>query len=140
LGLLLDQSGDPKGAEQSLRVAIQVLRPLADSQGAQPKLSRDLAIACNNLSFVLRTREPAAADVASQEAIEILERLSKASATGNDYQDDLALCYNNRAALQIQKGDWKAPIEWHQRAIVLQEKWHGRARRSSATEATWRSA
>jgi serine/threonine protein kinase len=122
LGLLLDQAGDSKGAEQSLRAAIQVLRPLADANSSQPKLSRDLAIACNNLSFVLRTRDPAAADVASQEAITILERLAKPATTGDDYQDDLALCYNNRAALQIQKGDWKAAIEWHERAIALQEK------------------
>ena len=122
LGLLLDQSGDTQGAEQSLRAAVQVLRPLADLQTGQPKLSRDLAIACNNLSFVLRTRDPAAADKASQEAIEILERLAKSSATAGNYQDDLALCYNNRAALQIQKGDWKSAIEWHQRAIALQEK------------------
>ena len=53
---------------------------------------------------------------------DILERLAKLSVTGGDYQDDLALCYNNRAALQIQKGNWKAAIESHQRAIALQEK------------------
>jgi serine/threonine protein kinase/tetratricopeptide (TPR) repeat protein len=122
LGLLLDQFGDTKGAEQSLRAAIQVLRPLADSKANQPKSSRDLAIAFNNLSFVLRTRDPAAADAASQQAIEILERLAKSSTSSGEYQDDLALCYNNRAALQIQKGDWKAAIEWHQQAIALQEK------------------
>ena len=122
LGLLLDQAGESKGAEQSLRAAIQVLRPLADANSNQPKLSRDLAIACNNLSFVLRTRDPAAADVASQEAIQILERLAKPATTGSDYQDDLALCYNNRAALQIQKGDWKAAIESHQQAIALAGK------------------
>lgn len=122
LGLLLDQSGDTKGAEQSLRAAIQTLRPLADSQPNLPKSSRDLAIAFNNLSFVLRTRDPAAADVASQQAIDILERLAKPTASDGGFQDDLALCYNNRAALQIQKGDWKAAVEWHQRAIALQEK------------------
>jgi tetratricopeptide (TPR) repeat protein len=83
---------------------------------------RDLAIAFNNLSFVLRNRDAVAADEASQKAIAILERLTKSSTTGIDYEDDLALCYNNRAALQSQKGDWKEAIDWHQRAIALQEK------------------
>ncbi len=122
LGLLLDQLGDAKGAEQSLRASVNVLRPLADSQVGQPKLARDLAIACNNLSFILRNRDMVAADKASQEATGILERLSKATAGGGDYQDDLALCYNNRAALESQKRDWKEAIVWHQRAIDLQEQ------------------
>ncbi len=121
LGLLLDQTGSTQAAEQSLRAAINILRPLADLPG-QSKLTRDLAIASNNLSFVLRNRDIAAADEASQEAIDILERLAKSPTNGGDFQDDLALCYNNRAALQSQQGDWKEAIDWHQRAIALQEK------------------
>jgi serine/threonine protein kinase len=122
LGLLLDQLGDTKGAEQSLRAAIDVMRPIADAQTGQPKLARDLAIASNNLSYVLRNRDTAAADRASREAISILERLAQQPASGGDYEDDLALCYNNRAALQSQSGKWKEAIDWHQRAIGLQEK------------------
>ena len=121
LGLLLHQIGSAQAAEQSLRAAINVLRPLSDLPG-QSKLTRDLAIASNNLSFILRNRNIPAADEASREAIDILERLAKSPANGSDFQDDLALCYNNRAALQSQKGDWKDAIGWHQRAIALQEK------------------
>ena len=36
LGLLLDQLGDSHGAEQALRAAVKVLRPLADSKLSQP--------------------------------------------------------------------------------------------------------
>jgi serine/threonine protein kinase/tetratricopeptide (TPR) repeat protein len=122
LGLLLDQAGDASGAAQALEAAIKVLRPLSDPQKGQPKFARDLAIALNNLSYVLRKSKPEAADVASQEAIDILEHLAQSPANGSDFQDDLALCYNNRAALQIQKGDWKEAIKWHKRAITLQEK------------------
>jgi tetratricopeptide (TPR) repeat protein len=85
-------------------------------------LLRDLAIASNNLSYVLRNRDAAAANRASREAIGILEPLAQQPAAGGDYEDDLALCYNNRAALQSQIGNWKEAIDWHQRAIGLQEK------------------
>jgi eukaryotic-like serine/threonine-protein kinase len=122
LGLLMDQLGDSQGAEQALRAAVKVLRPLADSKLSQPALARNLAIACNNLSFVLRSRDPEAAEQASHEAIGILERLTKQSAAGGDYQGDLALCYNNLAALESQKGQWDAAIGWHQQAIGLQEQ------------------
>jgi hypothetical protein len=61
-------------AERSLRAAVNVLRPIAESRG-QPKYARNLAIACNNLSFVLRSRDAEAAEGAAREATTILERL-----------------------------------------------------------------
>jgi tetratricopeptide (TPR) repeat protein len=73
------------------------------------------------LSFVLRDRDAAAADRASREAVEILERLINTS-TDSDYKDDLAICYNNRAALKSQDGNWNDAIVWHLRAIELQEQ------------------
>jgi eukaryotic-like serine/threonine-protein kinase len=122
LGLLLDQTGDTSGAERSLRAATSVLRPLADSNLNDPQPARNLAIACNNLSFVLRGHDAAAADKASREAIAILERLAQQPATGDDYGDDLALCYNNRAALASQNQKWEDAIGWHERAIALQDQ------------------
>jgi tetratricopeptide (TPR) repeat protein len=37
-------------------------------------------------------------------------------------QNDLALCFNNLAALKSQKGEWDAAIDSHRRAIELQEQ------------------
>jgi tetratricopeptide (TPR) repeat protein len=124
LGLLLDQLGDRQAAEKLLHGAVDVLRPLADAPSGTTKPRHNLAIACNNLSFVLRQRDAVAAEEASREAILILEQLASGSSAsdGDDFQDDLALCYNNLAALQSQKGDWEEAIDAHQRAIALQEQ------------------
>jgi tetratricopeptide (TPR) repeat protein len=74
------------------------------------------------LSYVLRSRDGDAAEQASREAIGILERLATHSAAGGDYRGDLALCYNNLAALESQKEKWDAAIGWQQQAIGLQEQ------------------
>jgi serine/threonine protein kinase/tetratricopeptide (TPR) repeat protein len=122
LGLLLDQLGDARGAEQSLRGAVAVLEPLSDSKLGGPKSYRDLAIACNNLSFVLQTRDPAAAEQNARKAVDILERVVASSAAGAGYGDDLALCYNNLAALQSRSKNWSGAIASHGKAIQLQEE------------------
>lgn len=118
-GLLLDQLGDAEGAEQSLRAAVDVLRRLSSSQ---PQRAQSLAIALNNLGFMLRSRNPAAADKSAREAIDILEHLAATSDTAEDVQDDLALCYSNHAALKSQQGDWNEAVASYERAIKLQEQ------------------
>ena len=122
LGLLLDQLDDYEGAMRALRGAVEVLRPLANADLTNPKPNHDLAIALNNLSFVLRNKDAAAAEKASREAIDILKRLANQPKAESDYHDDLALCYNNLAALQSRKGDWNEAIAAHQHAIELQEQ------------------
>ena len=122
LGMLLDQLGDATGAERSLSAARDVLRSIAASHSDDPECARHLAIVSNNLSYVLRKNDPAAADLASREAITILQRLSNGAAGRAKYQDDLALCYNNLAALESQKQHWDEAIGWHLQAIALQEQ------------------
>lgn len=122
LGMLLDQLGESDGAERQLRKAVERLQRLAESNAADPKQARDLAIAYNNLSYMLRNRNRAAAEKESSQAIDILQRLTKSAPSGDDYLDELALCYANRAALESQKQDWQAVIQWHRRAIELYEK------------------
>jgi serine/threonine protein kinase/tetratricopeptide (TPR) repeat protein len=120
LGMLLDQTGDARQAEKMLRAAVEVLRPMSD---AEPKYARNLAIALNNLSFVLRTSNPKAAQTAVREAIALLERLAKDCPSEVQFLDDLALCYNNAASLakQDEQAREKA-IDWQARAIELQER------------------
>lgn len=118
-GLLLDQLGDAEGAEQSLHAAVDVLRRLSTSQ---PQKAQSLAIALNNLGFMLRSRNPAAAEKSAREAIDILEHLATKPNTADAVQDDLALCYSNHAALKSQKGDWNEAVASYERAIKLQEQ------------------
>lgn len=122
LGMLLEQIGDSDNAEKSLRAAVDTLRALAGSRTSDPAFARNFAVACNNLSYVLRRHDAAAADRASQEAIDILERLTRQSPDQGEYQDDLALCYNNMASLEMQKGQVASAIDWHQRAIAIEEQ------------------
>ncbi|MEX0611947.1 MAG: serine/threonine-protein kinase [Pirellulales bacterium] len=120
--MLLDQLGDVAGAERSLRRAVDVLRPLAESRPDELKYARNLAIACNNLSFVLRKHDMHEAQNAAREAITILERLTKQHSGSAAYLGDLALCYNNMAALQSQRQRVSEAIDWHAKAIGLQER------------------
>jgi serine/threonine protein kinase len=122
LGMLLDQLDNTADAEKSLTAAMEVLRSVAASRPDEPQYARNLAITCNNLSYVLRKRDPVAADEASREAIGILETLAEQKAGSTEYQDDLALCYNNLAALKSQQQQWDDAIGWHLRAISLQEQ------------------
>jgi eukaryotic-like serine/threonine-protein kinase len=122
LGMLLDQLGDSHGAERYLRAAISLLTSIQLPEGDSPSSTRNLAIVYNNLSYVLRDRDRAAADRASREAIDILESVANESAGQAKFQDDLALCYNNMAAFESQNERWDEAIAWHQRAIELQEQ------------------
>ena len=121
LGLLLDSTGDTALAEASLEDALRLLRPLVATAHADPRYTRNLSIAANNLSYVVAKRDPAAAEHTMREAVETLERLSTAPG-GERYQSDLALCYNNLAALLSRSGRAADAIGWHQRAAALQEQ------------------
>jgi tetratricopeptide (TPR) repeat protein len=122
LGMLLDQLGDSRGAQRYLRASINLLTSIQTPQGGGSTSARNLAIVYNNLSYVLRNRDRAAADRASREAIALLEGFADESTGEAKCQDDLALCYNNMAALASQDERWDEAIDWHQRAIALQEQ------------------
>jgi tetratricopeptide (TPR) repeat protein len=119
LGMLLDQTGDAHQAERLLRAGVEVLRPTAHRE---PQYARNLSIALNNLSFVLRNSDPVAANGAVREAIGLLERLAKDHPAEIQFLDDLALCYNNAASLSKQDEQQGEAARWHDRAIELQER------------------
>jgi tetratricopeptide (TPR) repeat protein len=122
LGMLEDGQGHQEAAERALVESVALLRPAAADTSSDPRYSRNLAIASNNLSYVLAKRDPAAAERAAHEAIEILEGVAKGATDGGRYQDDLALCYNNLAALESRAGKPSEAIEWYGRAVSLQEQ------------------
>jgi serine/threonine protein kinase/tetratricopeptide (TPR) repeat protein len=127
LGMLLEQTGDTTGAERSLRGAVDVLRRLSGLQPDEPQYKRNLAIACNNLSYLLRKRDPASAEALSREAIAFLEQLTIDWPAQHDFQDDLALCHNNLAAMASFHGHIDEAIDGHQAAIRIQEQLARRA-------------
>ncbi len=122
LGMLCDQIGDPSGAERSLRASVRILSTLAHSSPDQPQPHRDLAIAYNNLSFVLRKTDPAAAADAARQAVDILKQLVDRFPADVQFADDLALCWNTLAALEGALGHSHEAIDWQQQAITLQER------------------
>ncbi len=121
LGLLLDAQGDTASAEICLDEALRLWRPLVNAADADPRYTRNLSIAANNLSYVVAKRDPAAAERTMREAVDTLQQLSTAPG-GARYQGDLALCYNNLAALLSRGGRAADAIGWHQRAVALQEQ------------------
>jgi tetratricopeptide (TPR) repeat protein len=92
------------------------------NKNADPRYARNLSIAANNLSYVLAKSDPKAAERAMREAVRILEQLSAADPDNNGYQDDLALCFNNLAALLSRTDRAAEAIPWHIRAAGLQEQ------------------
>lgn len=122
LGMLLDAMGDAAAAELLLTKAVDRLRPLATRPNAEPRQVRNLSIAANNLSYVLAKRDPVAAERAAREAVALVERLAVEPTSGELYQADLALCYNNLAALLSRVGRVDEALDWHGRAATLQER------------------
>ena len=122
----LIRSATPRSPKPPWKTRIRLLRPLVATAHADPRYTRNLSIAANNLSYVVAKRDPAAAEHTMREAVETLERLSTAPG-GERYQSDLALCYNNLAALLSRSGRAADAIGWHQRAAALQEQMLRRA-------------
>src|SRR5262249_16727616 len=66
VGMLLEQLGDSRSAERNLRAAIDLLTAIQTPQSKAASSARNLAIVYNNMSYVLRDRDRAAADRASR--------------------------------------------------------------------------
>jgi serine/threonine protein kinase len=120
-GMLEHQQGDQVAAEQALSEAVALLRPIASGEKSDARYGRNLAIALNNLSYVLAKRDLRAAEQTASESIKILEELTRGD-DGARYQDDLALCYNNLAALESRAGQLTDAISWYERAVALQDE------------------
>ena len=122
LSMLLDQIGDTAAAEKQLRSSIEILRHQQESNADDANGARNLAIAYNNLSYILRDSDAAAAEMAVQTAIAILEPLVEKHSAHPNYQDDLALCCNNLAEIESRQNRLIEAVQWHRKAIELEER------------------
>jgi len=123
-GLLCSQQGDTAGAEQHLQRAVELLT--GDFGSSSPVTRRRLANIYNSLSYVQRDAETQAALQSNARAIELLELLAAEDTpqlpSRFSAAQDLAVCLNNRGALQANRGQWTAAVESHEAAVKVLER------------------
>jgi eukaryotic-like serine/threonine-protein kinase len=121
-GVLLDQTGVSGEAERMLRAAISGLRDLVRTEPTNSSHVRNLAITCNNLSYVLRKSDVKESAAVATEAVTLLKKLTADYPKESHFQDDLALCSNNLAAIESYRERTAEAIDWHKTAIAIQEQ------------------
>ncbi len=122
LGLMHGQQSRPEEARQSLGAAIDQLTPLAAGDEATPRDRHDLAICYNNLSYVERDADPAAAAHSCSQAIAIVAELAEREPLDLSLRSDLALFHNNLGAIQGRTGQWDDACATYREAISLQRQ------------------
>jgi serine/threonine protein kinase/tetratricopeptide (TPR) repeat protein len=125
-GLLERQKGDAVGARKSLTRAIAQLEKIVAVAPDDDEARHALAMAFNNRSFVEQESHWEAAEQSCTRAVELFEELA---ATEEDNQavsaatrGDLALSYNNLAAIRGHLGKHAEAINPFRRAVELQEQ------------------
>lgn len=125
-GLLERQNGDAAGARKSLTRAIAQLEKIVAGSPEDDEARHALAMAFNNRSFVEQASHWDAAEQSCRRAVELFEELA---ATAEDNQavsaatrGDLALSYNNLAAIRGHLGKHTEAIAAFRRAVELQEQ------------------
>lgn len=123
-GLLCGQAGDAIAAERHLRRAISLLD--GSSAGESATAQRRLANAYNSLSYVQRETDSRAALASNGEAIAILQQILGADgddlANRSSLKQDLAVCLNNRGALESNLGYGQAAVVSHEAAVDVLER------------------
>lgn len=121
LGLLEAKDDHPQRAEEHLIQAIKLLEEI-HSKDPTPDRLHDLAIARNNLSYVLRESDPERSLAACQQAKKLLEDLVMTNSNELDYRSDLAQCRNNEAALHSAQGNREAARRAYDAAVKIQRR------------------
>ncbi len=123
-GLLERQTDNLKGARKSLTHSIALLETIVATQAEDRETRHALAMAFNNRSFMEQEHDWAAAEASCRAAVSLLTQLVDESASDQtaSARSDLALSYNNLAAIlgyQNKNGD---AIHAFQQAVKLQEQ------------------
>ncbi len=123
-GLLERQSGEPVAARKSLSRAIALLEALVVGKPADRETRRALAMAFNNRSFVEQEHDWAAAEASCQAAVDLFTQIVEESPTDGSAtaRSDLALSYNNLAAILGHRSKDIDAIAAFRRAVELQEQ------------------
>ena len=121
LGLLEAKDSRHEVAESYLVQSIKILETHA-GENKSDRSQHDLAIAFNNLSFVLRQSKPTQSLEACERARAILETLATNHPREREYRSDLAQCLSNEAALHSTSGNTSAARTAYLTAIKLQRQ------------------
>ena len=105
-----------------------VLRPLAESQSRKRQVRPQSGDRLQQSQLcAAQARCRGRRELQRGEAIAILERLADEHPGEIQYQDDLALCYNNLAALESHQGGWSEAIDWHRGQSRCRSSWSAKA-------------
>jgi tetratricopeptide (TPR) repeat protein len=123
-GLLERQIGEQNAARKSLTHSIALLETIVASKEADRETRHALAMAFNNRSFMEQEHDWTAAEASCRAAVSLLTQLVDESESDQSAsaRSDLALSYNNLAAIlghQSKNGD---AINAFQQAVKLQEQ------------------
>lgn len=125
-GLLERQNGNAAAARKSLTRAIAQLEKIVAAAPEDDEARHALAMAFNNRSFVEQGAHWSAAEQSCRRSVELFEELA---ATEDDNhpvsavtRGDLALSYNNLAAIRGHLGKHDEAIAAFRRAVELQEQ------------------
>jgi eukaryotic-like serine/threonine-protein kinase len=125
-GLLERQNGDAIEARKSLTRAIAQLEKILAAAPEDDEARHALAMAFNNRSFVEQASHWDAAEQSCQRAVELFEELAATEADNETVsaatRGDLALSYNNLAAIRGHLGKHAEAITAFRRAVELQEQ------------------
>lgn len=135
LGLQQGQLDNKPAAKKALAASIRLLNQLLEAQPGDVDLRHDLAIGCNNLSFVDRGDDWNVSEASCRQAIAILDELVAENPSRLAFRSDLALCQNNLGAILGHRKDWKAACESYDKAIDLQRQL---TRQAGAVVLYWR--
>lgn len=116
------QIGKTSLAEKSFSRATQLLEGLVEQHPDRPRLTHNLAVCLNNLSFVQRSIDIDQAEHSCRRAIVIQEELISSYPQVLDYRSDLALCYNNLGAIQSHRSAQGEACKSYFQAIELQKQ------------------
>lgn len=126
-GIIRYDAGNIAGAESDFRNAIGLLTPLAnnpaptagDRSTADP--SQELARACNDLAVITSRTNPKEAEKLYQQAISLIEGLSRKEPENRRYRLETAKYYNNLAILQMTMKAFAKAKENNHQAVHLIE-------------------
>ncbi|TWT37663.1 Serine/threonine-protein kinase PrkC [Posidoniimonas corsicana] len=115
-GLLLRRDGRSGLAASNIRESIKWLEDASRSAPEEPRYVRNIAVAKSNLSEALREHSPVEAITASRDARLAMRRLVQEYPEDTGFKADLAMTYNNLAAMQGAQGNWAAAAEGYRDA------------------------
>jgi tetratricopeptide (TPR) repeat protein len=122
LGLLYRDRNESAAAQRELSEAVRIQETLLGRTSKDDEIARNLAGAYNNLGSLYLDAEPRRAKSYFASALDLRERMTAESKEDLRFQQELALSYNNLAAVSARLGEFDTAVEAYAEAIKRQEQ------------------